>query len=89
MDKRFLLDFKKIKKGSKKHVRGVKKIKLRKNRRRLNRSMQNYITKGVAALICPETYQNEHFLKILVFPFFDQILTSWLSRLQPGPAECA
>ena len=33
--------------------------------------MQNYITKGVAVLICPETLQNKHFLKILVFHVFD------------------
>ena len=39
-----------------------KKSKFRKNRRRLDRSMQNYITKGVAVLICPETAQNKHFL---------------------------
>ena len=68
-------------------ARRQKKSKFHKNRRRLNRSMQNYITKGMAAFIRPETYQNEHFLKILVFPFFDKILTSWLSRLQPGPAN--
>ncbi len=48
----------------KKHVRGVKKSKFRKNRRRLDRSMQNYITKGVPVLICPETCQNKYFLNI-------------------------
>ena len=46
-----------------------KKLKFRKNRRRLNRSMQNNITKGAALLICPEIYQNQHFLKILISQF--------------------